>query len=95
MYSFVFTNFAACIEKDSFVSLDDLENISEETNLEEEITHLFNEKGIFIFRVLKKQNQSGSKYTQIKTCTVILSNFRRFQTVPLTVGNHQFTFLIG
>ena len=54
-------------EKASFVSLDDLGNISilldEVNNLEEEITHLFNE--VFLFSSLKKYpNQSGSKYTQ-------------------------------
>ena len=50
----------------SFVSLDDLDNISilldEGNDLEEEISHLFNEVSTFIFKFEKKHNQSGSKY---------------------------------
>ena len=52
-------------EEVSFVCLDDLDNISilldEGNDLEEEITHLFNEVSISIF---KFDNQSDSEYTQ-------------------------------
>ena len=55
-------------EEASFVSLDDLDNISifleEENDLEEEITNLFNEVS----------NQSGSTYIQN-----MYRNFERFQ----------------
>ena len=50
----------------SFISLDDLGNISilldKDNDLEEETTHLSNE--IFIFKFEKKRNQSDFKYTQ-------------------------------
>ena len=59
-------------EEASFVSLDNLDNISvlldEDIDLEEEITHLFNEVTIFYFKFEKKHNQSGSKYTQTMYC---------------------------
>ena len=61
-------------EEASFLSLDDLDNISilldEDSDLEEEITYLFDEISSFILKFEKKnkkkqQNyQSGSKYTQ-------------------------------
>ena len=53
-------------EEALFVSLGDLDNISillhEDNDLEEEISHLFNEVSIFIFKFEKKQKQSGFKY---------------------------------
>ena len=55
-------------EEPSFVSLDDYDNTSflldEKNVLEEEITQLFPGAGIFVFKFFKKQNQSGSEYTQ-------------------------------
>ena len=55
-------------EEALFVSSDDLGNISillnENNDLEEEITHLFNEVSIFIFKFEKPHNQSGFKYTK-------------------------------
>ena len=58
----------AHMEKASFVSLDDLDNISslldEDNDLEYEINHLFDKVSISIFKFEKKHNQSGSKYTQ-------------------------------
>ena len=55
-------------EEASFISSDDLDNISisldEDNDLEEEITHLFNEE-VFLYSSLKNKNhQSGSKYTR-------------------------------
>ena len=38
--------------------------LDEDSNFDEEITHLFNEASIFIFKFKKKHNQSGAKYTQ-------------------------------
>ena len=47
-------------EEASFVSLDDLDNISilldEDNGLEEKITHLFNEVSIFILKFEKTPN---------------------------------------
>ena len=76
----------------SFVSSDDLDNISisldGDNDLEEEITHLFNEVSIFIFKFEKKpQNQSGSKYTQ-SMYRVIRGNFERFQVCFLVLQQH-------
>ena len=55
-------------EEASFVSLDDLDNISilldKDNDLEEEITHSFNEVSIFVFKFEKKHNQSGSKHSE-------------------------------
>ena len=55
-------------EEASFISLDDLDNIpislDKDNDLEGEMTHLFSEANIFIFKFEKKYNQSGSKYTQ-------------------------------
>ena len=56
-------------EETSFVSLEDLDNISisldKDNDLEEGITHLFNKLSIyFFFKFCEKQNQSGSKYTE-------------------------------
>ena len=55
-------------ENASFVSLDDLDNISifleEDNDLEEEIVHLFNERSLFIFKFEKKHDQSGSRCIQ-------------------------------
>ena len=65
-----------------FVSLDDLDNISilldKDKELEEEITYLFNKVSIFTFKFGKKQNQSGSKYTQNNKpqCGVTSNNFK-------------------
>ena len=68
-------------EEASFVSLDDLDNISivldEDNDLEEEITHLFNEIGIFIFKFEK--NTTNHSLNILKTCTLIRGNFERFQ----------------
>ena len=48
-------------EEASFVSLDDLDNISilldEDNGLEEKITHLFNEVSIFILKFEKTPNR--------------------------------------
>ena len=53
-------------EDASFVSLDDLENISillnEDNDLEEETSHLFTELSIFIFKLEERHNQTGSIY---------------------------------
>ena len=38
--------------------------LHEKNVLEEEITLLFPGAGIFVFKFFKKQNQSGSEYTQ-------------------------------
>ena len=58
-------------EEASFVSLDDLDNISillvEDNNLEKEINHWFNEVSIFVFKLEKNI---------LKTCTVIRGNFK-------------------
>ena len=60
-------------EEASFVSLDDLDNISifldKDNDFEEEITHLFNEVRVFIFNFEKRHNQSSSKYTQNMYCS--------------------------
>ena len=48
-----------------------------EDHLEEEITHLFNEVSIFIFKFEK--NTSNQALNIFKICTVIRGNFERFQ----------------
>ena len=56
----------------SFVSLDDLDNVSillvEDNDLEEEITHLFNEASIFIFKFEKTATNQALNI--LKTCTM-------------------------
>ena len=68
-------------EEASFVSLDDFDNISilldEDNDLVEEITHLFNEVSIFIFKVVRNTNNKA--LNMLKTCTVIRGNFERFE----------------
>ena len=63
----------------SFVSLHDLDNVSillvEDNDLEEEITHLFNEASVLISK-FEKNNQSGSKYTQKMYHGVTSNNFK-------------------
>ena len=73
---------SGCTHKEaSFVSLDDLDKIfillDEDYDLEEEITHLFNEVSIFILKFEKKYNQQTLNI--LKICTVIQGNFERFQ----------------
>ena len=67
----------------SFVSLDDLDNISilleEENDIENEITHLFNEASIFIFKFEK--NTTNQAQNILKTCTTIRGTFEQFQDV--------------
>ena len=64
-----------------FLSLDDLGNISilldKDNDLEEIITHLFNEVRIFIFKFEK--NTTNQALNIFKSCTVIWCNFERFQ----------------
>ena len=66
-------------EETPFVSLDDLDSISilsdEDSDLEEEIIHLFNEESFLFLSLKKKQrsknkkiNQASSKYTQNMHC---------------------------
>ena len=67
-------------EETPFVSLDDLDSISilsdEDSDLEEEIIHLFNEES-FLFLSLKKNKETKTKKSTkqalniLKTCTVI------------------------
>ena len=68
-------------EEASFVSLDDLDNISivldEDNDLEEKITYFFNEISIFIFKFEK--NTTNHSLNILKTCTLIRGNFERFQ----------------
>ena len=66
-------------EEASFVSLgDNVSNLSDEYNdLEKEITHLFNEVSIFIFKFEKSTTNHALNI--FKTCTVIRGNFERFQ----------------
>ena len=56
----------------SFVSSDDLDNVSvllvEDSDLEEEITHLFNEASVFIFKFEK--NTTNQALNKLKTCTM-------------------------
>ena len=56
----------------SFVSLDDLDNVSillvEGNDLEEETTHLFNEASVFIFKFEK--NTPNHALNILKTCTM-------------------------
>ena len=63
-------------EEASFVSLDDLDNISilldEDNDLEEELTHLFNV--VFLFLNLKK-NTTNQALNILKTFTVKRGNF--------------------
>ena len=63
-------------EEVSFLFLDDLGKISilldKDNDLEEKITHLFNE--IFSFSSLKK-NTTNQILNILKTCTVIWGNF--------------------
>ena len=66
-----------CTHKEaSFVSLDDLDNISilldEDNDLEEELTHLFNV--VFLFLNLKK-NTTNQALNILKTFTVKRGNF--------------------
>ena len=60
-------------EEALFVSLDDLDNIfillDEDNDLEEEITHLFNEGNIFILKFEK--NTANQILNILKTCAVI------------------------
>ena len=66
-------------EKASFVSLDDLDNISilldDDNDLEEEITYLFDE---LLFSSLKKVT-TNQALNILKTCTVTRGNLERFQ----------------
>ena len=61
-------------EETSFVSLDDVNNISilldEDHDFEEEITYLF----VFLFSSLKK-NTTNQALKILKTCTIIQYNF--------------------
>ena len=69
-------------EEASFVSLNYLDNVSillqEDNDLEEEISHLFNEVSFFIFK-FKKNNKTNDARNILKTCTVMRSNFEQFQ----------------
>ena len=69
-------------EEASFISSDDLDNISilldEDNDLEEEITHLFNEE-VFLYSSLKNKNTTNQALNIVKTCTIIQGNFERFQ----------------
>ena len=75
-------------EETPFVSLHDLDSISilsdEDSDLEEDIIHLFNEVS-FLFLSLKKNKETKTKKSNkqalniLKTCTVIRGNFERFQ----------------
>ena len=65
---------SGCTHEDaSFISLDDLDKISvllgKVNDLEEEITHLFSEVSIFIFKFEK--NPANQVLNILKTCTVI------------------------
>ena len=68
-------------EEASFVSLDDLENISillhEDNDLKEKLTHLFKEVSVFILKFEK--NTTNQALNILKTCTAIRDNFERFQ----------------
>ena len=60
---------ACTLEEALFLSLDNFVNISilldKDNDLEEEITHLFDEVRIFILKFEKNETQStGSKYTK-------------------------------
>ena len=69
-------------EEASFISSDDLDNISisldEDNDLEEEITHLFNEE-VFLYSSLKNKNTTNQALNILETCTIIQGNFERFQ----------------
>ena len=69
-------------EEVSFISSDDLDNISisldEDNDLEEEITHLFNEE-VFLYSSLKNKNTTNQALNTLKTCAIIQGNFERFQ----------------
>ena len=68
-------------EEVSLVYLDDLDNISflldEDNDLEEEITHLYNEVSIFILKFEKNTTNQALKI--FKTRTVIRGSFEQFQ----------------
>ena len=67
-------------EEALFVSLDKLDNIStlldKDNDLEEEITHVFNELSIFIFK-FRKKNTTNQTLKMLKTCIVIRGNFEQ------------------
>ena len=69
-------------EEASFVSSHGLDNISilldEDNDLEEEITHLFNELSTF-FPSLKRTKYIHYTLNIFTTCTVIRGNFEQFQ----------------
>ena len=71
---------SGCIHAEaSFVSLDDLEIISilsnKDNDLEEEITHLYNE--VYLILSLKKSVTNEALNIR-KTCAVTRDNFERF-----------------
>ena len=75
---------SGCVYEDaSFVSLDDLGNITilldKDNDLEEEIAHLLNK--LFLFSSLKK-NTSNQALNILKTSIIIRGHFERFQ-VPM------------
>ena len=80
-------------EEASFVSLDDLDSISilldKDNDLEEEITHLFNEVSNFIFKF--KKNTTDQALNILKTCTIIRGNFKQFQVCFLV--KHQYGWI--
>ena len=74
---------SGCIHKEaSFVSLDDLDKISvlldEDNDLEEEITHLFNEISIFISKFEK--NTANQALNLLKTCALIRGNVFKYDS---------------
>ena len=83
LHAYCKNGFGLHTEEALFVSSDDLGNISilldEDNDLEEEITHLFNEVSIFIFN-FEKNPTTNQALNILKTCFVIRDdNFKRFQ----------------
>ena len=78
-------------EEVSFLSLHDLDDISillnEDNYFEEEISPLFNEVTIFIFKCEK--NTTNQVLSILKICNLIRRNFERFQVCFLVKQQYE------